>query len=123
MINIKTTFALATLGFAALAGGNNSAQAAQITLEPLQSIASQVAKADSKVEKVSYRHRRKWRRICARRWGRYGHRYRRCLRRHDVRVRFNQRKKWRRICARRWGRHGYRSRRNYRRCMARHVWR
>lgn len=119
MINIKTGFALAALGFAALAGGNNSAQAAQITLEPLQSIASQAAKADSKVEKVTFRHHRKWRRICARRWGKWNWRYRRCLRRHNVRGHYNPRRKWRRICARRWGHGNWR----YRRCLRRNLWR
>lgn len=116
MINIKTGLALAALGFATLTGGNNTAQAAQITLEPLQSIASQAAKADSKVEKIKYRYNRKWRRKCARRWGKWNWRYRRCLRRHDVRDRYRPYRKWRRICARRWGRHS----RRYYRCMARH---
>ena len=116
MINVKTGFALAALGFAALAGSNNSAQAAQITLEPLQSIASLAAKADSKVEKVTFRHHRKWRRICAKRWGRHNFRYRRCLRRHDVSVRFNPVRKWRRICGQRWGYNTWR----FRRCVARH---
>ncbi|MBX2805882.1 MAG: hypothetical protein KTR19_07915 [Hyphomicrobiales bacterium] len=115
MMNIKTGFALAALGFAAIAGGNSSVQAAALTLEPIQSIATQTAKAASNLEKVHYRHGRKWRRICARRWGRGNRRFRRCLRRHDVGVYYPGRKV-RRICGKRWGW----GTRRFRRCIRRH---
>jgi hypothetical protein len=103
MIKFKTGLALATLGFAAMAIGNAPANAATMTLEPLQSIASQAAKTDSKAENVSHRHRRNWRAICAKRWGRYNHRYRACLRRHNVGIRRHHGRKWRVICGKRWG--------------------
>lgn len=126
MVNIKALLAVAGLGVAAMAGPQGSAQAAQVTLEPLTSIAQQATTANGKVENVGYRykrkrHNRKWRYICAERWGRHSRRYYRCLRRHDVGHHYGKSRrygrKWHRICSKRWGSGTWR----YRRCLRRNT--